>query len=176
MAPNTKETIVNAYLTLLEEKNLDKISVTDLVEACDISRQTFYYHFDGIDAMLDWAIKTETEKALVQAKDCRSWCEALYCLVPMLEKFNNLIVSAIDSSHLYYVEKLLSYYTYTFTKEFQSSKNLIGDVPTDNQTFLLKYLSSAIVGLIYMEMQYDKNFSYKKIFDQIARLFANTKK
>lgn len=176
MAPNTKETIVNAYLTLLEEKNFDKITVTDLVEACEMSRQTFYYHFDGIEAMLDWAIKTETEKALQEAQGCRSWCEALYCLVPMLEKFNKLIISAIDSSHLFYVEKLLSCYIYTFTKEFQSSKNHIGDEPTDNQTFLLKYSSTAIVGLIFMEMQYDKDFSYKKIFDQIARLFVNTKK
>lgn len=175
MAPDTKETIVKAYLTLLEEKKLDKISVTDLVEACDISRQTFYYHFDGIDAMLDWAFKTETQKALEEAKGIRSWCDALQCLVPMLEKFNKLIVCAKSSSKLFYIQKLMSYYFYDFTREYYYSVYGKDYKATDTQKFLVKYSSAAITGLIYMEMEYDKNFSYKKIFEQFRCLFTNQK-
>lgn len=175
MAPDTKETIVKAYLTLLEEKELDKISVTDLVEACDISRQTFYYHFDGIDAMLDWAFKTETQKALEEAKGLRSWCDALQCLVPMLEKFNKLIICAKASSKLSYIQKLMAYYFYDFTKEYYYSVYGRDYKATETQKFLVKYSSAAIVGLIYMEMEYDESFSYKKIFEQISNLFKNQK-
>ena len=44
MNTETEEKILNAALKLLEEKNLDKISVKDICDECGINRNTFYYH------------------------------------------------------------------------------------------------------------------------------------
>ena len=48
MPVNMKAMIAETFLTLAGQKNVDKITVKDLVEACGISRQTFYYHFQDI--------------------------------------------------------------------------------------------------------------------------------
>lgn len=48
MPINKKEVIADAFVSLAQRKNADKITVKDLVEACGISRQTFYYHFQDI--------------------------------------------------------------------------------------------------------------------------------
>ena len=60
MASKAKYAIISAFLRLVNHKDFEKITVTDLVEECDISRQTFYYHFDDIEKMLAWAFETET--------------------------------------------------------------------------------------------------------------------
>ena len=39
----TEKTIMDAFLTLLNQYPLDKICVKDIVSACGISRNTFYY-------------------------------------------------------------------------------------------------------------------------------------
>ena len=48
MANFTKQAIETAFLQLLNEKPLNKISVRDIVEKCGINRNSFYYHFQDI--------------------------------------------------------------------------------------------------------------------------------
>lgn len=45
MHPYTKHILADALKDMLGTKTLDKITVKDLVEACKLNRQTFYYHF-----------------------------------------------------------------------------------------------------------------------------------
>lgn len=52
-----KNMITDTYLQLLERRNIDKITVKDLVDACGISRQTFYYQFRDIYEVIDWSIE-----------------------------------------------------------------------------------------------------------------------
>ena len=48
MAVNAKSMIADAFIKLSGEKNIDKITVKDIVDECGISRQSFYYHFQDI--------------------------------------------------------------------------------------------------------------------------------
>ncbi|MBR1704807.1 MAG: TetR/AcrR family transcriptional regulator [Clostridia bacterium] len=50
----TKQAIVTAFLELLEEKkDIDKISITDITKRADISRSTFYFHYNGTYELVD---------------------------------------------------------------------------------------------------------------------------
>lgn len=44
MAVDMKETIAEAARKLLMEKKVKKLTVKDIVETCEITRQAFYYH------------------------------------------------------------------------------------------------------------------------------------
>lgn len=44
MAADMKQTIAQAAKILLMEKNVKKLTVKDIVEECQITRQAFYYH------------------------------------------------------------------------------------------------------------------------------------
>lgn len=44
MKDRTKVDISTALTTLLAKKAIDDITVREIVELCDIRRQTFYYH------------------------------------------------------------------------------------------------------------------------------------
>ncbi|MBR4026401.1 MAG: TetR family transcriptional regulator [Lachnospiraceae bacterium] len=45
--------------SLMQKKPLSKISVSEIVNACQINRKTFYYHFADIYELLEWQIEQE---------------------------------------------------------------------------------------------------------------------
>ena len=49
----TKEAIKEAFIDLLNERPLNKISVKSIVDRCNVSRNTFYYHFQDIPKLLE---------------------------------------------------------------------------------------------------------------------------
>lgn len=49
----TKKAIMESFLHLAAKKPLDKITVRDIVDDCGINRNTFYYYFQDIYAVLE---------------------------------------------------------------------------------------------------------------------------
>ena len=65
MAVDMKQMIAETLTALLQRKSVDKITVKELVDACGISRQAFYYHFQDIMEVIEWI----TARALQTAVD-----------------------------------------------------------------------------------------------------------
>ena len=53
MANSTKNIILDTFESMLERMPLEKITVTALIKECNIGRNTFYYHYADIYALLD---------------------------------------------------------------------------------------------------------------------------
>ena len=64
MANFTKQAIETAFLQLLNEKPLNKISVRDIVEKCGINRNSFYYHFQDIPSLIAEIITSYTDQLI----------------------------------------------------------------------------------------------------------------
>ncbi len=52
----TQINMANALKMLMQAKPFSKISVTDITNACNIHRQTFYYHFSDKYELLEWIV------------------------------------------------------------------------------------------------------------------------
>ena len=55
----TCKAIVKAFKELLEEKDYEKISISDITRRAEINRKTFYYHFTDIHDLVVWAFDNE---------------------------------------------------------------------------------------------------------------------
>ena len=64
MPVNVKNLIAETFVKLSDEKNIDKITVKDIVEACGISRQAFYYHFQDLLEVIEWSMEQAFEQLL----------------------------------------------------------------------------------------------------------------
>lgn len=63
--PNyTKKAIKAAFLALLDEKPLAKITVRDIVEKCGVNRNSFYYHFADIPALVEEIVTEEADEII----------------------------------------------------------------------------------------------------------------
>lgn len=51
---HTKRALADALKRAMKQKPFQKITVSELVRACDVNRKTFYYHFDDIYMLLKW--------------------------------------------------------------------------------------------------------------------------
>lgn len=62
MSQLTQKAIVETTMRLVEQKTVKKITVRDIVEACGITRNTFYYHFHDIYEVLEHALAAGFER------------------------------------------------------------------------------------------------------------------
>lgn len=66
MANFTQIAIKESFMRLLDEKPINQITVKDIVEDCGINRNSFYYHFQDIPALVEDIVKEEVDKVTSQ--------------------------------------------------------------------------------------------------------------
>ena len=57
MANFTQKAIKETFIALLEEHPLSDITVKNIVETCGINRNSFYYHYQDIPALIEEIVK-----------------------------------------------------------------------------------------------------------------------
>ena len=86
----TKMAIAFAFKELLLEKPLNKITVNDIAEKCEMNRQTFYYHFHDILELTEWICEEDAERALKENKTYDTWQEGFLAIFNMIKKISPL--------------------------------------------------------------------------------------
>lgn len=66
MTDNLKDNIANTMIKLSRKKKVDKITGTDLANACHISRQAFYYYYPDLLGVVEWTIDRQNINILNQ--------------------------------------------------------------------------------------------------------------
>lgn len=89
--PYAPERIKNAFWDLLEQNDLNSITVTMVTQAAHCNRGTFYYHFDSIDDLLDRLIEEEMLSIHGLPLDlfdllCEGRCDTLHLKMPRRAK------------------------------------------------------------------------------------------
>lgn len=78
-----KQAIIDAFWELLEEKPLIKITVKDIVERCQINRNTFYYHFQDIPLLLKCTVQDWGNRIVA---DHSRFGSPIDCIAPFAEQ------------------------------------------------------------------------------------------
>ena len=84
MSENTKIKISDGLIRLIEKENGSRITVTSLIKACGISRQTFYYHFKDMDDVLEWSAARVTDELVRAGRDTADMRSAIEISLPIL--------------------------------------------------------------------------------------------
>ncbi|MDD4439359.1 MAG: TetR-like C-terminal domain-containing protein [Tissierellia bacterium] len=72
----TKKMIREALIKMLNERPLNKITVTAIVTKCEINRNTFYYYYTDIYAILSEIFQTELQTVIDEYNNTLSWEES----------------------------------------------------------------------------------------------------
>ena len=76
MALRTKNAIRRSFIELLAERPFDKISVRDIAERSEVTRNTFYYYYTDIYALAEDVFESEIEKLSERVEGYDSWQKA----------------------------------------------------------------------------------------------------
>ena len=72
MSHTTRIAIRKGFLELLEQRPLDKISVVDIAEHCGVNRNTFYYYYCDIYALVREVLEAELDSVLNAQPPCEN--------------------------------------------------------------------------------------------------------
>mgnify|MGYP002662534665 FL=1 len=72
----TKKKIREEFIKILNERPLNKITVKDIASACKINRNTFYYYYTDVYALLSELFQTELQTVTDEYNDTFSWEES----------------------------------------------------------------------------------------------------
>lgn len=73
MAGFTKIALQQTLLALLRTTPLDKITVRMIADTCGVSRNTFYYHYEGLPELLRDTLETELRQISRSESDDPDW-------------------------------------------------------------------------------------------------------
>jgi AcrR family transcriptional regulator len=95
----SKQLIRTAMIELLAEKDLSKITVVDIVKRADLSRNTFYAHYQDVFAVIEELendFLSEMNLYLDEAIKNREFSEPL----SLLQKFQKFVENSIETNRL----------------------------------------------------------------------------
>lgn len=97
MARYTEKLILNTFEEMLESMSFDKITVSALTKKCDISPNTFYYHYKDIYELLESWFKNQTEEFLSSREEGEGWEETIKAVLKTLQQRPNIVYNVYDS-------------------------------------------------------------------------------
>ena len=107
MPVNVKPLIADAFLKLSKEKNIDKITVKDIVDECGISRQSFYYHFQDILEVIEWSAEQAFQKLLERSMETDDAEAVFQDFITASDEASAMLRKLLNSQKREQVERLM---------------------------------------------------------------------
>ena len=83
---------------------MDKITVSELAENCNIKRQTFYYHFNNINELISYGTKCYVNE-IIQGKRFTNWQNKFEYVLDTIKKDPNSFFRIIMNKTCYDISK-----------------------------------------------------------------------
>ncbi|MGI6012077.1 MAG: TetR/AcrR family transcriptional regulator C-terminal domain-containing protein [Ruminococcus sp.] len=169
MPIDMKNIIADTYASLAKQKDIDKITVKALIDACHISRQTFYYHFQDIMDVIQWSVKQATQKMLDQGLKASTPEEALSIIISFASDNHKLIQRLLDSRKREYLEELFVQAIRQYLQELVINKSPELSLNYSDLEFFLDFWSFGITGILFKYCDQEQ-VDAEKLAHQICRL------
>lgn len=148
MAQNTKQLIMDTFVELLNERSFEKITVTDIVNRCDINRNTFYYYYQDIYDVLEELLSNETERIIHQHKKFEKWQDELILATGFARLNKKAILHIYKSMDREMFEKYLTKIIENPIKDYIDIQASGIESLESDRNALAKFYTSAIVLLL----------------------------
>ena len=171
MTEDMKVRIASTFMQMSQKKNIDKITVKDLVDNCGVSRQTFYYHFKDILEVMEWSVTQiikKAEQSSIEEKNPKKAIEE-FIRVPM--EYRDILNRLLTSQNHTQVEKIFLEAVRSSICEMIRSKNLDTDVDFQDMQVILNFYSYGIMGVIF-ESCGESDTDAAKLSEKLYRLIS----
>lgn len=171
MPVNVKSMIADAFVKLVREKNIDKITVKDLVEECSISRQTFYYHFQDLLDVIEWSTEQAFADLLERSLQADDPETVMREFIDASEDASALLQKLLHSQKREQIERLLVRSIRTYLQEMASRRGPAADLSYEDAEVALDFSTYGVVGLL-LENCGKKGVDRERRARQIHRLLS----
>ena len=148
MSQTTKKALAASLKKLLSEKPLDKITVTDIAEDCQVNRQTFYYHFQDIYDLVEWIYTSEATEAIAGQKTYDTWQQGFLHTFQYAQENRAFVTRTYHSISREHLERYLYHETYQLLAGVVEEKAQGMAVRDEDKAFIANFYKFGFVGLM----------------------------
>lgn len=168
----TKRAIVEAFMELLNERPLSKITVKDIVERCGINRNTFYYHYQDILALLEEICEINFDKVVEQYPELSSLEECVEAAMQFAVENKRAVMHIYNSNNRsIYVNSLWRLCDHFVTKYLET---VFPDTPLSDydKHLITRYFKCSCFGLV---IDWIRSGMKDEYIDGLHRLLTQSK-
>ena len=148
MSQTTKQALADSLKKLLQEKPLDKITVTDIAEDCQVNRQTFYYHFRDIYDLVEWFYIREVSKLIDRDRSYATWQEDLRRVFQYILDNRTLVLRTYHSASRDLLEEAFQHILHQLLLDVVEDCAAGRSVRQEDKEFLVRFYTYSLTGLI----------------------------
>nr|WP_154985499.1 TetR-like C-terminal domain-containing protein [Paenibacillus xylanexedens] len=166
----TKTALAHSLKCLMEHTPLNKITVKHLVDGCGVNRQTFYYHFQDIYALLGWIYETEAVESIHEYRSYDTWTEGFYKIFCYIENNKAFCCNTLESLGRSHLDGYLYQVTHDLIMGVIDELACGVKVRGEDKEFIANFYTLAFTGLIIQWMRDDMKEPPKHIIDKLSEL------
>ena len=172
MAQFTKKAIMQCFIQMLNESPMDKISVVDIAERCGINRNTFYYYYCDIYALVKELFTIEAQRIAEKELSCATWQEVCLEALEFVRENRRAVYHLFHSNHRDLLEEYLYDVAHLEMVNFVRREAEGMPVKEEDINSLALCYTSALVGLVTRWMLEGMKADVESILDNIGRLIT----
>lgn len=146
MAKFTRKAIMQTFLHILKNKPLDRITVKDICEQCEINRNTFYYYFRDIYDVLEAIFEDEVRLVMDEAKEGMTFHDAYARAASIILNNREAIIHIYASENGRLLRTYLDAVVTQVVRRFVLEKAEGYSLSESDVAFITAFYSNGIVG------------------------------
>lgn len=168
----TKKVIEDTFLSLLEKKDISKISITEICEIADVNRATFYRYYLDINDLLkkieeEFAYELKTSDPLENLSD-QSVFSFTKGILSILKKNKKLVRILFNTNHnLYFLNDVLEI---AYDKCIEKWELDLEIEDQDEVTYAVIFVFNGALGIINYWVKEDFNEDVEELAKRIEKL------
>ncbi len=170
MAHMTKQLLADSLKSLLEKKSIDKITVKEIVQRCDVNRQTFYYNFQDIYDLAEYLFSLEGSRIIGDGLDASNWQEAFYRMMRYLRENKQIIQNVMYYIDRSMAEKNLDRYLYPIAEKLINERMGGRNVDEKDKEFIVHVSIVILVDLLLRWVNSDMDNEYMEDIERMIKL------
>ena len=146
MASFTKKAIVQTFLKLLDDRPLNQITVKDIVEACGINRNSFYYHFEDLPSLMEEILKDEADRIINEHASVSCLEDCLCVAIDFALKHKRAVMHTYGATNRALYEQYLDRVSQYVVSEYVNMK--FKEIPADpaDTELLIHFFKCILIG------------------------------
>jgi AcrR family transcriptional regulator len=148
MASFTKKAIMESFIKLLNQKPISKITVKEIVDDCGINRNSFYYHFVDIPALVEEILQSEAEKIIQGKGSNESLEECLIMAVDFAKNNKQAVLNLYNSGNREAYELYLNRIVYHIVNQYITKAASDIPVKPEDMELFVSFYKNIFVGII----------------------------
>ena len=148
MSNLTTKAIKEAFFELLSKKSIDQITIKDITSRCGVSRNTFYYHYEDITALLEEIMMSMVDELIEKYPSVDSLDQGLEVAIEFVLESKNAVMHIYHSDQRAIYERCLMKLCRHVAEELVTSNFSAEKVSDEERELLISYYKCTAFGFI----------------------------